>query len=299
MDNLISIIIPTFNRKPLLERAIDSVLNQSFDNFEVIVVDNYSTDGTDELIARYKDNRISFHRNKNEGIIASSRNYGINLAKGNFLAFLDSDDWWESTKLDKCLSALRSGQIDFVYHNCFIKGGKIDKKTNCRKLNRPFSDDLLYNGNTVVTSSVVARRSAFELFLFSESRNKAGWEDYDLWIKLAKENLNFHLIEECLGTYWMGNDNFDNPKRIILNLESMESTILNAYREQSKKVPWWPYYTRGLAYYNLNSSFLSIKNFMKVLLLKAPFLFKLKAMYQILKCLYRVLTNTVQAKFAE
>ena len=291
MDNLISVIVPTFNRKPLLQRAIDSVLNQSFENFQLIIVDNYSSDDTDELISSYKDNRIFFHKNKNEGIIASSRNYGINLAKGNFLAFLDSDDWWEPTKLDKCLSAFNSGEVDFVYHNCFIKGGKTDKKTNCRQLDRPFSEDLLFNGNTIVTSSAIIKRSAFEISTFSESRNKAGWEDYDLWIKLAKQNLNFYLIEECLGNYWVGDDNFDSPERIILNLESMESTIFREYRGQNTKEPWWPHYTRGLAYLNLNLSVLSIQNFIKVLLLKSPFMFKLKAMYQILKSFYRILLN--------
>ena len=85
-----SIILPTFNRANLIKRAIQSVLDQKFKNWELIIVDNYSNDSTEEIVKNFSKNNIIFTKFKNQGIIAKSRNYGIKLSKGEYLAFLDS-----------------------------------------------------------------------------------------------------------------------------------------------------------------------------------------------------------------
>src|SRR6056300_1624629 len=103
MKNLVSIIIPTFNRLDKLVNAIESVRKQSYKNYEIIVVDNSSTDGTIEYLNRLNDNKISIFKIKNHGNIARSRNLGILNSKGDMLAFLDSDDLWYPNKLSLCV----------------------------------------------------------------------------------------------------------------------------------------------------------------------------------------------------
>ena len=107
MKNLVSIIIPTFNRLNKLVDAIVSVQNQNYRNYEIIVVDNCSTDGTIQYLNELNDNRISIFKIQNNGNIARSRNLGILNSKGNFLAFLDSDDLWYPNKLKVCLDEIK------------------------------------------------------------------------------------------------------------------------------------------------------------------------------------------------
>ena len=100
---MVSVIIPTFNQAELLQKALQSVSNQTFQDWEAIVIDNHSQDTTKEIVESMNDSRISYEVFSNQGIIAASRNLGINLAKGNYIAFLDSDDLWYPSKLSTCL----------------------------------------------------------------------------------------------------------------------------------------------------------------------------------------------------
>ena len=112
----ISIIIPTYNRKNELIRAINSVLKQTYIFWELLIVDNHSSDGTLNYINSIDDHRIRFLSINNNGVIASSRNLGIRQSTGEYIAFLDSDDWWKDDKLEKSIAYLERG-YDFIYHS--------------------------------------------------------------------------------------------------------------------------------------------------------------------------------------
>ena len=101
---MFSVIVPTFNRSKLLRRAIQSVFQQTYDNWELIIIDNYSEDNSLEVISSFDQSKIKLLQIKNNGVIGTSRNLGIKNAKGNYLAFLDSDDWWKKNKLQTSLS---------------------------------------------------------------------------------------------------------------------------------------------------------------------------------------------------
>jgi len=116
---LISVIIPTFNRAREVRRAIQSVLDQSFCDFELLVMDDGSTDNTLEIVSSFKDPRIHYETAENSGGPAIPRNRGIRLAKAKYIAFLDSDDWWEPKKLEKSFKELELG-ADIVYHDLWI-----------------------------------------------------------------------------------------------------------------------------------------------------------------------------------
>lgn len=100
-ENLVSVIIPTYNRSDLIKETINSVLNQTHKNFELIIVDDGSTDNTKTVIESFKDNRIKYILQKHIGLPATGRNNGINIAKGDYIALLDSDDQWLPKKSEK------------------------------------------------------------------------------------------------------------------------------------------------------------------------------------------------------
>ena len=105
----VSIILPTYNRaSSYLKEAIDSVINQSYMNWELIVIDNNSTDNTIDLVKSYKSNKIFIYQINNNGVIAKSRNLGIEKSSGDYVAFLDSDDFWYKNKLQKCVDEIKS-----------------------------------------------------------------------------------------------------------------------------------------------------------------------------------------------
>ncbi|OYR53897.1 hypothetical protein DJ73_06250 [Halorubrum sp. Ea1] len=122
VDNpLVSVIIPTYNRREELERAIDSVLHQSFAEFELIVVDDNSMDDTTNLVKGYEDNRIRYFRHKQNEGVSQARNTGIQHAKGEYIAFLDSDDEWVPEKLETQLKVIESMECLGVYTNASVK----------------------------------------------------------------------------------------------------------------------------------------------------------------------------------
>ena len=175
MSPLITVVIPTFNRKNELEFAINSVISQSYTNWELIIVDNHSTDGTSELIDELDSDKIKHIKINNYGIIATSRNKGIEMAKGDYVAFLDSDDWWTSSKLPHCINEINKG-YDFIYHDLIIT--KIRKNINswnkisAWQLSAKVYEDLVILGNPIATSSVVVKRDFLnEVNGFSENKN--------------------------------------------------------------------------------------------------------------------------------
>lgn len=181
---LISVIIPTYNRARMLKQAIDSVLAQDFADFELIVVDDGSTDDTQDILNAYQEDIIVISQ-ENKGVSAA-RNKGIASASGRFVAFLDSDDLWLPKKL--------AVQADFFYSNpdalicqteeIWIRNGiRVNPKKRHRKPSGMiFEPSLLLC--LVSPSAVMIRRSLFEdIGLFDE--NLPACEDYDLWLRIS------------------------------------------------------------------------------------------------------------------
>ena len=116
MNKIVSVIIPTFNRAQSLKRAIDSVFAQSYKSWEILVIDNSSSDGTELILRQYNKDKVKILSVKNDGVIGYSRNIGIQNAKGEIIAFLDSDDWWEPLKLEKCVEYLTSNKDVKIFY---------------------------------------------------------------------------------------------------------------------------------------------------------------------------------------
>ncbi|PIQ96041.1 MAG: glycosyl transferase [Nitrospinae bacterium CG11_big_fil_rev_8_21_14_0_20_56_8] len=192
----VSVIIPTFNRAYCLAEAIDSVLAQTFGEFELIVVDDGSTDDTPGLASRYPSAR--WVRQERNGGVSRARNVGIRLARAPLVCFLDSDDLWVSTKLEK--------QVDWMVRHpdclvCYtdeiwIRGGV---RVNPMNKHRKYTGDIFRSCLPlcrVSPSSVMIRAEVFDrVGMFDESLPAC--EDYDLWLRMAAR-FPFHLIEEKL-----------------------------------------------------------------------------------------------------
>jgi glycosyltransferase involved in cell wall biosynthesis len=201
---LVSVVIPSYNHGHLIGRALSSVLAQSWPRLEVIVVDNHSTDNTDEVVNGFTDARVRLLKVYNGGTIAISRNLGISDARGEWIAFLDSDDWWTHDKLVRC--AQHFDEADFIYHRLRIV------TTGCRpslsrhigtwQVGRPVLQHMLIDGNPVATSSVVVRRALLEeIGGFDERREIVAAEDYDAWLRIAKLTERFRFVHASLGYY--------------------------------------------------------------------------------------------------
>lgn len=201
---LVSIILPTYNRAKMLERAIASIIAQHYTNWELIIVDNYSVDKTEEVIAQFNDGRIKVLKIQNDGSIGKSRNYGIHNASGEWVAFIDSDDWWLPNKLTVCIDAC-SDNVDLIYHDLLIAvDGKIKKwkKAKGRLLKSPVINDLISKNNAIANSSVMVRRTILEsVGHISEDMNINPSVDYNTWLKVANFTDAFKYIPKALGVY--------------------------------------------------------------------------------------------------
>lgn len=197
-DNLVSIITPVFNASKYIRGTMDSVLRQTYHNFEFILINDCSKDDSLSIIESYTDPRIRVIQNKENIGAALSRNVGIRAAKGRFIAFIDSDDLWEPDKLERQISVLNNSKYVMSYtgvqviddDGVFIKYLDVPETMTFKKLLR----------NTAIsTSSVVIDR--FKVDIPIEMPNRKTGEDYALWLSLLKQCGDAKAVKEYLLLY--------------------------------------------------------------------------------------------------
>jgi len=185
---LVSVIIPTYNRAKFITEAIDSVLTQAFQNFEIIIIDDGSTDDTRKILLTYlreKPDKIRYIYQENRGP-AAARNTGIKAARGRYIAFLDSDDLWLPRKLETQISVMeQDSSLGFtcsqVYH---IYDGTSHLEPELSSPNLPFKEFLLYDKPLIFTPTVIVRKECFnKVGTFDEQLKTA--EDTHMWLRLA------------------------------------------------------------------------------------------------------------------
>ena len=205
-----SVVLITYNRADLLPRCIDSVINQTFKDWELIIVDNYSEDGSKELIENYMSNesRISLIQVHNNNVLAYSRNIGIRAARGKYICILDSDDWYTTDKLQVVFDVCMHGDYDVIYNSyqqVTERGmGRICGKS--LKTGDVFYE-LLENGPIICNTTTVVKKASIEkVGYLSEDPKLRAVEDLDLWLRLAQMGCVFFFINKCLGYYWIGSN---------------------------------------------------------------------------------------------
>jgi glycosyltransferase involved in cell wall biosynthesis len=208
----VSVIIPTHNRAEFLRSAITSVLKQTFQDFEIIIIDDASKDHTREVITNFNDTRIKVIHNQVSKGAAGSRNIGIMNTDCEYIAFLDDDDEWlqEKLKIQTCLLDNSAQEIGGVCTGCFT----IEKASGrVLSIDNPEMKDI-YKGNFITTSSILLRRKCFKKCgLFDE--NMPTSSDYDMWIRISK-NFSFKVVKKALVNYYVHENSLtlNNEKKI-------------------------------------------------------------------------------------
>lgn len=230
MKVLYSIIIPLFNKEQYIVKCISSVINQSCKNFEIIVIDDGSTDQSAYLVNQIKHNRLTLIHQKNSGVSAA-RNMGMNKARGDFVCFLDADDWYEPTFLENIDSLINKIPAAEVYCSAYFKhnGNRISQSPipSGAAINKFLLINDFYfewsRGSFFFTSSICIRRNTLvrnKLF-FPDNENLG--EDQEMWFQLAERG-PFAFTSQVLSNYTIGS--------------------LNSLTHQKKLIDEYPFFTR-------------------------------------------------------
>jgi glycosyltransferase involved in cell wall biosynthesis len=187
----VSAVIPTFNRAEMLRGAINSILNQTLKDFEIIVVDNCSVDNTESVIKLYNDKRIRYFKHQNNGILAVNMNYGMKQARGEYIAFCDDDDFWIPEKLEKQLAEFeKDDRVALVCTNgiAFNETGEMGLTIKSHLHDSDFTLKSLMRINAIISSSILVKKSVIdEVGMMDEEPEIFGAEEYSLWIRIAKK----------------------------------------------------------------------------------------------------------------
>ena len=197
MNDLVSIITPSYNTARFIAETIDCVLAQTYTNWEMIIVDDCSTDDTDAVVGGYTDSRIRYLKNEKNSGAAVSRNRALREAKGKWIAFLDSDDLWEPNKLEKQIAFMER----FGYHFSYTNYREIDDDGNSldtawtgpQKISRL----AMYSFNYMGCLTVMYDREYVGPIQIADLKKR---NDYAMWVKVVKK-CPAYLLDEMLATY--------------------------------------------------------------------------------------------------
>ena len=282
---LISVVIPTYNHAHYLSRAIQSVLDQSYTYWEAFVIDNHSTDNTDEVMERFTDTRITYLKIHNNGVIAASRNAGMRVANGDWIAFLDSDDWWKVEKLQACIECINA-KVDLLYHNLEIINEHPQlfrtKIIKSLQVTSPVLIDLMSRDISIATSSVVVRTKFIkQINGMSESHDMVGAEDYNTWLRVAQLSDGFRHVPKQLGFYQLHNQGISSRNDMSVPTRCAAADFLDLLNPQQKlKFEVNLSYMRGRFNY-LNGNFIAAKKDLLIVIKQRKWKLVLKSAWMI------------------
>jgi glycosyltransferase involved in cell wall biosynthesis len=250
---LVSVVIPTYNQAHYLSDALRSVFSQTFTDWEIIIIDNYSTDNTKDIVEKFNRDRIHYIKFQNNGSIAASRNLGIRIAKGKWIAFLDSDDCWYRGKLEISLAnAEQDMSITVISTNEY----RIDSRTGKKKVlvygpfSKNFYKTLLLYGNRLSPSATLVKKDFLvqNQIYFRTNSNYITVEDYDFWMLLARAHAKFSFINSIQGEYLIHNTNSSTREQLHQSstISVLKDHVFKLQSFSSKRYLWRRVRTRLL-----------------------------------------------------
>jgi len=230
----VSIIIPTYNQGRFLGAALESVLAQTVQDWEAIIINNYSDDETVEVVKSFNEGRFTLIDFANHGIIAASRNKGVSLARAEWIAFLDSDDTWLPEKLERCL-AVATPDVDFVGHAMnLLRDGKYQGVQFSGPEARAEYRSLLFVGTCATPSATLMRKSMYEkVGGSSENPEFRTAEDYELLLKIAAAGARVAFIPDRLTDYLLHDANTSGSAK--KHLDAGVAIVRNHYATLEKR----------------------------------------------------------------
>lgn len=211
----VTVVIPTYNRGEELRRALESLVRQTDSGFDVFVCDDGSSEDIQAVVDEFRGKLdITCQRIHNSGGPARPRNVGLKHARGDWVSFLDSDDWWLPHRMASIRPHLVDG-ADVVYHSLSVTRSATANHVGSgdAKLGQPLRDTdavkhMLRFGNPLPTSATLVRSALMrDIGGFDDRRELASVEDFDAWLRLAAKGARFRYVPESLGFYWVGEDN--------------------------------------------------------------------------------------------
>ena len=228
---LVSIVIPTFDRNELVQGAILNALDQSYEHIEVIVVEDGSTSTVDEFISGLGDNRVIYASHETNRGLGATRNTGMSLAKGEYIAFLDDDDRWLENKIRLQVDIMKKCGNNKTMVYCFNtqKQGQKLHYQHCEPARGQMSDHI-FRGRLLPSSSMMINRSSL-ISLRGHSEELISCVDHDMWMKLAINGFDMDLVEEGL-IYSMD----DERKRMVNQFDCRLEGIKQFFNKWKPKV---------------------------------------------------------------
>ncbi len=253
----VSVVITTYNRCNLVKRALRSVLQQTYRNFEVIVVDDGSTDGTEDKILKFEDEKVKvISHSKNKGSSAA-RNTGIGNSEGEFVFFLDSDDYWLPHKLEEQINYINESEkeVEIIYSGVIINDGKdirtVSPKDTCSEYNALLSKNTL---GQIASSIGIKKRLLESVDGFDESLPSA--VDADLWIRLSRVAKfeyvnNFLAVKDDTAQARLGTD-YDSKIKATKIMYDKYKREMGELQKRKRKARM--HRIKGQKYYSNNKS---------------------------------------------
>ena len=224
---MVSVIIPSYNREKTIVEAIQSVLNQTYTDLEVIIVDDGSSDNTRVVIQSIHDSRVKYFYQENAGACIA-RNNGIQFAKGEYIAFHDSDDIWRKDKLEKQMRVLQESKADIVFCKLVVhepNGAISYKPSKC-------VEGIVYpisNLFGIGTQTLLAHRYVFDKVKFDPEMPR--FQEFELLYR-ATQKFSLYCLNEGLVDYYVGEDSISsNPQKLYLAC----NLLISKYPEITKK----------------------------------------------------------------
>ena len=220
-DPLVSIVINCYNGEKYLRQSIESVLDQSYQNFELIFWDNKSTDQSKNIIQSYQDKRIKYFYSKNHTTLYQARNLSLKECKGDFVCFLDVDDYFLKNKIAQQLLYFNDQKVGVVYSNYYRYYEDINKKKLLTKRLLPSGNlnQYILEESQISFMTVMIRKKSLDSLEFNFDQKYSILGDYDLLYRLSF-NWNFCYINEPLAVYRIHSNNFS--KNFILFIDELK-----------------------------------------------------------------------------
>jgi glycosyltransferase involved in cell wall biosynthesis len=265
---LVSIIMPAYNAEETIKESIQSVINQTYGNWELLVVNDGSSDNTVAIIESYEDARIKLINQKNSGV-SSARNNALRQAIGEYVSFLDSDDLWVETKLEVQMQYLQENNLKFVYSKSYSflnDSDNIKKAFKFVKLDFKDREEILIYDFIPILTVVFHKSILKEVGLFDESLQ--GTEDWDLWIRVLQK-YEAGLIDKYLAKYRIATTglsknfpkHFTEEEKVFKKHNKLYTPLLYKYRA------WFSNKKQCIIALQNKDYFKFVKYFVKLLLL--------------------------------
>lgn len=268
----VSVIITTYNSEAFIEKALVSVCEQTYPHFEVIISDDASSDGTidkvKEILLKYPNVSYQLIESKKNQGVGGSKNEGLSKIKYDWVAFLDSDDYWSLNKLERVADAIENNDTNYVIHNEITFENETGEEFNYKTVDytkrynatiHPFLA-LVRDNFLSPTSATIHKSLLDEVGFFDESLRSA--QDYDLWLRMSMVGLKVYPLSESLAYYWVRDGNVTSNVKprlacLLRIVEKNKQNIKDLSPHPSKELRHW----KGRVYSRCGLMFLRRKQY--------------------------------------